>query len=74
MKNILRNKRTEAGLSQTELALASGVPRYAICLAENAIRLPDREQQALLAETLNVKISLLFPTRNRDKEPNHGKG
>jgi len=59
--NALKLIRIEKGLSQYELALASGVPRYVIQLAETATRLPNVTQQAALADALGVKIEDLLP-------------
>lgn len=52
--------RIENGLSQYELALASGVPRYVIQLAENAVKMPTHEQQEQLASVLGISIDDLF--------------
>lgn len=57
--NTLKLIRIEKGFSQYELAMASGVPRYVIQLAETAIRLPSSEHQQALAEALGVDIAEL---------------
>jgi DNA-binding XRE family transcriptional regulator len=58
--NKIKFIRTELGISQYELALASGVPRYVIQLAEAATCMPDLNQQVALARTLGVSVEDLF--------------
>lgn len=59
--NKLKLIRLERGLSQFELSYASGVPRYVIQLAENAIRLPSIEHLTRLADVLGIKAQDLMP-------------
>ena len=58
--NLLKLSRVELKLSQLELATASGVPRYVIQLAEQAIRLPTPDQQDRLSEALGCNSKELF--------------
>lgn len=60
MSSKLRVWRIERGLSQHELAAASGVSRYIIQLAESGIRLPQVDEIARLSEVLDVPASKLF--------------
>lgn len=59
--NRLKFWRIERGISQIELAAASGVPRHIIQLGETAVALPHERYQARLAETLGVPVKKLFP-------------
>ena len=56
----LKLLRIEAGLSQIELSLATGVPRYVIQLAEAGLRLPSNEHQQLLCSCLGASLAILF--------------
>ncbi len=59
--NKLRFWRLERGLSQHELAEASGMKRWAIQLFETSIRLPSKEEINALAEALGLRVEDLFP-------------
>lgn len=56
MKNKLKFYRTEAGLSQLELAEVTGVPRYVIQLAEQNIKLPNVDNIQKLEELFGKKV------------------
>lgn len=64
MSNKLRTWRIEVGLSQNELAHATGVSRWVIHLCERGLRLPDANQQLSIAAALGVSVDELFPTRS----------
>lgn len=65
----LRTHRLGSGLSQTELAIASAVPRYVISLAEHAAILPPREIQERIASALGASVKQLFgPTPDEPAE------
>jgi transcriptional regulator with XRE-family HTH domain len=68
MQNKLRLYRTNAGLSQFELAEASGVHRCHIQLAETGLRTPTMDQQSKIADCLAVKIEDLFGPSRRENE------
>jgi transcriptional regulator with XRE-family HTH domain len=59
--NLIKLFRVEKRLSQHELAMASGVPRYVIQLAESTNRLPTKEQRSSLASALGTTEDELFP-------------
>lgn len=67
-QNRLRFHRINAGLSQHELAEASGVHRCHIQLAEAAIRLPSIQHQKMLAECLDIPVEELFSLNERKYE------
>ncbi len=58
--NRLRFWRIERGLSQMELAALSAVPRYIIQVAEQGLRLPEKNHQEALASSLGVQMVDLF--------------
>jgi DNA-binding XRE family transcriptional regulator len=58
--NLLKFYRVESGLSQWELAKASGVPRWAIQLIEQGHRCPSSKERSALASTFAVSEDALF--------------
>lgn len=59
--NKLRLWRLDRGLSQLELAEASGVNRWLIQLFETGIRLPTTTEMVCLSEALGVSQDSIFP-------------
>lgn len=59
--NLLKLHRFKAGLSQWELAMASGVPRWCIQLIESTYRSPSANERVALADALNIHVGRLFP-------------
>ena len=64
MKNQLTLWRIERGLSQWELAGASGVPRWAVQLIECGHRLPSPGERTAIACALAVDENHLFPSQS----------
>ncbi len=58
--NLLRAARSEAGLTQAELAERIGVSRKTINTIENQIFVPSTLVALLLAEALDRKVEDLF--------------
>lgn len=65
--NKLKYWRQEKELSQVELAVASGVPRWTIQLVESAAKTPSENEQIALSEALGVNLNKLFPKLNQTK-------
>ena len=59
-KENITKLREEKGLSQKELAVASGVTPASISRWENGERIPNAVYIAQLANVLDVKISYFF--------------
>ena len=59
-KENITKLREEKGLSQRELAVASGVTPASISRWENGERIPNAVYIAQLANALDVKISYFF--------------
>jgi transcriptional regulator with XRE-family HTH domain len=66
MINHIRRFRQDAHLSQTELSLASRVPRYVISLAEHLGVLPSSDHQIKIAHALAQSVAKLFPPKDHD--------
>lgn len=75
--NQLKYWRNERGLTQVELALASGVGRWAIQLMENGVRTPTESEIKAIAEILGIPIKRLFSNHDdslqKEDEMDQGK-
>ena len=60
MKNIIREKRKELGLSQEELAKRCGVSRQTVNAIENNKYDPPRALAFCLARELHLSVDQLF--------------
>lgn len=57
--NKIKLWRLERGLSQVELALSSGIPRYRIQLSENGLLMLSNDELLALGRTLGVQAKEL---------------
>lgn len=62
--NKLRYWRLERGLSQHELAEASGIRRWAVQLIEAGHRIPSSDELEQLSLALGVEVKRLLPRRS----------
>ena len=63
MKNILREKRGEMGLSQVKLGALTGLPNSIISEFELGKRLPWPRARKAIAKALGVAEKELFPSK-----------
>ena len=60
LANRLKERRTELGFTQAELAEKVGVTRKTVNTVENGVFVPSTILALKLAETLNVPVEQLF--------------
>lgn len=60
LANRMKDRRTELGLTQAELAEKVGVTRKTVNTVENGVFVPSTILALKLAETLNVPVEQLF--------------
>jgi putative transcriptional regulator len=60
LANRLKERRTEAGLTQAELAEKVGVTRKTVNTVENGVFTPSATLAIKLAQVLNVPVEQLF--------------
>ena len=60
LANRLKERRTEAGLTQAELAEQVGVTRKTVNTVENGVFTPSATLAIKLADALNVPVEQLF--------------
>ncbi len=65
--NSIKRIRFERDLSQWDLAMATGIPRWTIQLIEAGHRCPTKEEFELIANVLGVREQALRGTWNQKK-------
>lgn len=65
----LRRARTDAGLTQEQLAVAAGIDRAYVSLLENDHKSPTVETLYLICDALGVAASDLLARVERDRRP-----
>lgn len=64
---LLATRRRDAGLTQHQLALHSGVDEATVTRLEAGERCPDRTTAERIAATLQTSVDLIFPDRGRSR-------
>ena len=73
MKNVVKEKRTEKGLTQQDLATALQVSRQTISYIENGQKKPTILLALRLAEKLGIPVEKLFELEDTDRPTNKEK-
>ena len=60
LRNSLKDKRSELGLTQAELAERCGVTRKTVNTVENGVFVPSTVLSLKMAEVLGVRVEELF--------------
>jgi transcriptional regulator with XRE-family HTH domain len=72
--SLLRTKRQALGLTQNQLAWASGVSPITVSRIERGAHLPNKRTARALASVLNVNPDHLRIRENKDRDAEHFAG